>query len=80
METAHIMIGVYNIVLIVVVMVFMLKKRQYKVVTVLVVSLIYIIIATFTPYRVLLSNTINLLIIISLMIIGILAVILEKEK
>ncbi|MDA1659737.1 hypothetical protein PDK35_07100 [Bacillus cereus group sp. TH153LC] len=80
MEMTQIFIGVYNVVLIVVVLAIMLKKKQYKVVMVLVVSLIYIFIATFTPYRAFFSNTMNVLIIISLMISGILASIFEKEK
>ncbi|PEL62733.1 hypothetical protein CN622_14600 [Bacillus wiedmannii] len=80
MEIIHIFIGVYNFVLIVVVLAIMLKKRQYKVVAVLVVSLIYLFIATFTPYRSFISNTMNVLLMISLMISGILASIFEKEK
>ncbi|MFV0938330.1 hypothetical protein [Bacillus thuringiensis] len=80
MEMTQIFIGVYNVVLILVVLAIMLKKKQYKVVTVLVVSLIYIFIATFTPYRSFFSNTMNVLIVISLMISGILASIFEKEK
>ncbi|PGY17522.1 hypothetical protein COE23_06490 [Bacillus cereus] len=72
--------GVYNVGLIVVVLAMVLKKRHYKVVTVLVVSLIYIFIATYTPYRSFFSNTINILILIALMISGILASIFEKEK
>ncbi len=56
----------------------MLKKRQYKVVTVLVVSLIYIFIATFTPYRLFFSTNINVLIMISLMVSGIMDILDER--
>ncbi|SCM86067.1 Uncharacterized protein BWAI21_01488 [Bacillus mycoides] len=74
------MIGIYNIVLILAVLVFMLKKRQYKVVTVLVVSLIYAILISFTSYMSLLSYKINILIFIFLGISLFLAGIFEKEK
>ncbi|MFE7374156.1 hypothetical protein ACFU6E_05565 [Bacillus cereus] len=80
MDMPQLFIVVYNFVLIVVVLAIMLKKKQYKVVTVLVVSLIYIFIATFTPYKSSFSNTMNVLLVISLMISGILASIFEKEK
>ncbi|HDR7795970.1 TPA: hypothetical protein QCY19_004690 [Bacillus luti] len=80
MEMTQVFIGIYNVVLIVVVLAIVLKKRQYKVVTVLVVGLIYLFIATFTPYKSFFSNIINLVIIIFLMIGGIVASIFEKEK
>lgn len=76
----QIFIGVYNVVLIVAALVFMLKKRQYKVVAVLVVSLIYAILISFTSYMSLLGYTINILILIFLGISLCLAGIFEKEK
>lgn len=80
MEMTQIMIGIYNVILIVAALAIMLRKKQYKVVTVLVVSLIYAILIGFTPYMSFLNYKINILIVIFLGFSLFLAGIFEKEK
>ncbi|MCU5705191.1 hypothetical protein [Bacillus wiedmannii] len=80
METTHTMTGVYNVVFIVALLVIMLKRKNYLVTIVLVVSLIYTILVSFTSYMSFLGYTINVIIVIFLGISFILAGIFEKEK
>ncbi|MGU3351954.1 hypothetical protein ACLBWW_09170 [Bacillus sp. M5A3_1b] len=80
METTHTMTGVYNVVFIVALLVIMLKRKNYLVTIVLVVSLIYTILVSFTSYMSFLGYTINVIIVIFLGISFILASIFEKEK
>ncbi|PEJ76214.1 hypothetical protein COF37_24820 [Bacillus wiedmannii] len=74
------MTGVYNVVFIVALLVIMLKRKNYLVTIVLVVSLIYTILVSFTSYMSFLGYTINVIIVIFLGISFILAGIFEKEK
>ncbi|ARX65158.1 hypothetical protein OCB02_02935 [Bacillus cereus] len=80
METIHTMIGIYNVVFIVALLVIMLKRKNYRATMVLVVGLIYTILVSFTSYMSFLGYTINLIIVIFLGISFILAGIFEKEK
>ncbi|PGO34393.1 hypothetical protein CN984_02920 [Bacillus cereus] len=74
------MIGIYNVVFIVVVLVIMPKRKNYPVAIVLVVSLIYTILVSFTSYMSFLGYAINMIIVIFLVISFFLASIFEKEK
>ncbi|MCC2445134.1 hypothetical protein LKL89_14960 [Bacillus cereus] len=74
------MIGIYNVVFIVALLVIMLKRKNYRATMVLVVGLIYTILVSFTSYMSFLGYTINLIIVIFLGISFILAGIFEKEK
>ncbi|OPD59766.1 hypothetical protein BVG01_07105 [Bacillus anthracis] len=80
METTHTMIGIYNVVFIVALLVIMLKRKNYRATMVLVVSLIYTILVSFTSYMSFLGYKINVIIVIFLGISFILAGIFEKEK
>ena len=80
METTHTMTGIYNVVFIVALLVIMLKRKNYAATMVLVVSLIYTILVSFTSYMSFFGYTINTLIVIFLGIIFFLASIFEKEK
>ncbi|AFQ24931.1 hypothetical protein COC60_17820 [Bacillus thuringiensis] len=74
------MIGIYNVVFIVALLVIMLKRKNYRATMVLVVSLIYTILVSFTSYMSFLGYTINVIIVIFLGSSFILAGIFEKEK
>ncbi|MCI3146296.1 hypothetical protein C5137_08145 [Bacillus cereus] len=74
------MIGIYNVVFIVALLVIMLKRKNYRATMVLVVGLIYTILVSFTSYMSFLGYTINVIIVIFLGISFILAGIFEKEK
>ena len=80
METTHTMISIYNVVFIVALLVIMLKRKNYLATIVLVVSLIYTILVSFTSYMSFLGYVINTIIVIFLGISFILAGIFEKEK
>ncbi|WP_242251489.1 hypothetical protein [Bacillus cereus group sp. BfR-BA-01379] len=80
METTHTMTGIYNVVFIVALWVIMLKRKNYPSTMVLVVSLIYTILVSFTSYMSFLGYTINVIIVIFLGISFILASIFGKEK
>lgn len=80
MEMIHIFIGIYNTVFIIVLLVIALRRKNYLVAIVLVVSLIYTILVSFTSYMSFLSYTINIIIVIFLGISLFLAGICEKEK
>ncbi|AJG94873.1 hypothetical protein ACS2OW_11420 [Bacillus cereus group sp. BceL035] len=80
METTHTMTGIYNVVFIVALLVIMLKRKNYAATMVLVVSLIYTILVSFTSYMSFLGYKINVIIVIFLGISFILAGIFEKEK
>ncbi|WP_240516339.1 hypothetical protein [Bacillus cereus] len=64
METTHTMTGIYNVVFIVALWVIMLKRKNYPSTMVLVVSLIYTILVSFTSYMSFLGYTINVIIVI----------------
>ncbi|ARO17104.1 hypothetical protein CN324_25515 [Bacillus anthracis] len=74
------MTGIYNVVFIVALLVIMLKRKNYAATMVLVVSLIYTILVSFTSYMSFLGYKINVIIVIFLGISFILAGIFEKEK
>ncbi|OTY09866.1 hypothetical protein BK732_30565 [Bacillus thuringiensis serovar navarrensis] len=61
-------------------LVFMLKRKNYRAAIVLVVCLIYTILVSFTSYMSFLDYAINTIIVIFLGISFFLAVIFEKEK